>query len=131
MALTGSVTRWFNRKGYGFINVLTSASEHVGNDIFVHLSGINVSNDGYKSLYPGEYVSFDLDDTNDGRFKCVNVTGVLGGPLLIEHELYRYKYFSKNPQNRDNNENNENLNETVEVEVEEVDDEEDENDPEQ
>ena len=53
MALTGSVTKWFNRKGYGFINVMTSDSEHTGNDLFVHLSGINVSNGGYKSLYPG------------------------------------------------------------------------------
>ena len=124
MALTGSVTRWFNRKGYGFINVLTSDSEHVGNDLFVHLSGINVSNDGYKSLYPGEYVSFDLDKGEDGRFNCVNVTGVLGGPLLVEHPEYRYKYFQKNSRRRDNE--TEDVNETVEVE--EV---EDENDPEQ
>ena len=85
-----------------------------------HLSGINVSNDGYKSLYPGEYVSFDLDKGEDGRFNCVNVTGVLGGPLLVEHSEYRYKYFQKNPRRR------EDVNETVEVE--EV---EDENDPEQ
>ena len=101
MAFTGSVSKWFNRKGYGFINVMTSDSEHVGNDLFVHLSGINVSNDGYKSLYPGEYVSFDLDTGKDGRFTCVNVTGVLGGPLLIEHPDYRYKYFQRNPQQRD------------------------------
>ncbi len=103
MALTGSVSRWFNRKGYGFIHVMTSDSEHTGNDLFVHLSGINVSNDGYKSLYPGEYVSFDVDTTNDGRFNCVNLTGVLGGPLLIEHPEFRYKYFQKNPRNRENN----------------------------
>ena len=103
MALTGSVTRWFNRKGYGFINVLTSDSEHVGNDLFVHLSGINVSNDGYKSLYPGEYVSFDLDKGEDGRFNCVNVTGVLGGPLLVEHSEYRYKYFQKFTSNKTTN----------------------------
>ena len=126
MALTGSVTRWFNRKGYGFINVLTSDTEHNGNDLFVHLSGINVSNGGYKSLYPGEYVSFDLDKGDDGRFNCVNVTGVLGGPLLVEHPEYRYKYFQKNSRRRDNE--TEDVNETVEVEVEEV---EDENDPEQ
>ena len=96
MALTGSVSRWFNRKGYGFIHVLTSDSEHTGNDLFVHLSGINVSNDGYKSLYAGEYVSFDFDKGNDGRYTCVNVTGVLGGPLLVEHSEYRYKYFQRN-----------------------------------
>jgi len=136
MALTGSVSRWFNRKGYGFIHVLTSDSEHTGNDLFVHLSGINVSNDGYKSLYPGEYVSFDVDTTNDGRFNCVNLTGVLGGPLLIEHPEFRYKYFSRNPQNRNDNphERSNNIEETNTNDTNDTNnenDENDENDPEQ
>ena len=99
MALTGSVTKWFNRKGFGFINVVSSDNEHTGNDLFVHLSGINVSNDGYKCLYPGEYVSFDLGSGRDGRPACVNVTGVLGGPLLTEHPEFRYKYFSRVSRN--------------------------------
>tara|TARA_Y100001970_G_scaffold190117_1_gene231157 strand:+ start:991 stop:1380 length:390 start_codon:yes stop_codon:yes gene_type:complete len=129
MALTGSVTRWFNRKGYGFINVINSDSEHFGNDLFVHLSGIHISNEGYKSLYPGEYVSFDLEKGRDDRFTCVNVTGVLGGPLLVEHPEYRYKYFQKNLRNRNENVTNEDVNETLEVEEGEED--EDENDPEQ
>ena len=116
MALTGNVIKWFNRKGYGFINVKTSDSEHIGNDLFVHLSGIRVSNDGYKSLYPGEYVSFDLDTGADGRTNCINVTGGLGGPLLVEHPDYRYKYFQKNPNSRRNGNTIENtVNETVEV----------------
>tara|TARA_Y100000817_G_scaffold314599_1_gene314085 strand:+ start:162 stop:569 length:408 start_codon:yes stop_codon:yes gene_type:complete len=135
MALIGSVTRWFNRKGYGFINVITSDSEHFGNDLFVHLSGINVSNDGYKSLYPGEYVSFDLDTGADGRINCINLTGVLGGPLLVEHPDYRYKYFQKNPNpHRNNTTVEEAVNETVEVEDnnnDDDDDDDDENDPEQ
>ena len=135
MALTGSVTRWFNRKGYGFINVITSDSEHVGNDLFVHLSGIRVSNDGYKSLYPGEYVSFDLDTGSDGRINCVNLTGVLGGPLLVEHPDYRYKYFQKNPNPHRNEATvDDTVNETVEVEDNNDDDDDndnDENDPEQ
>jgi cold shock CspA family protein len=148
MALIGSVTRWFNRKGYGFINVMNSDSENVGQDMFVHLSGINISNDGYKSLYPGEYVSFDLDKTNDGRLTCVNVTGVLGGPLLVEHPQFRYKYFQRNPHNRDDNRDDnsanrsgaENVNETAEEQVDETAEEQvdetgevhtDENDPEQ
>ena len=101
MALTGTVSRWFNRKGYGFINVMNSDSEHVGNDIFVHLSGINVKNDGYKCLYPGEYVSFDLDTNKDGKPVCVNVTGVMGGSLLVEHPEFRFKYFQKNRSNED------------------------------
>ena len=141
MTQTGSVTRWFNRKGYGFINVMNSDSEHGGQDMFVHLSGINVSGDGYKSLYPGEYVSFDLDKTNDGRMTCVNVTGVLGGPLLVEHPQFRYKFFQRNQNSethgRDDNVTAssvpEDVNETTEVPVEVTvpDDTVDENDPEQ
>lgn len=102
MALTGTVSRWFNRKGYGFINVMNSDSEHIGNDIFVHLSGINVKNDGYKCLYPGEHVSFDLDTNKEGKPVCVNVTGVMGGSLLVEHPEFRFKYFQKNRDNREN-----------------------------
>ncbi len=116
MTLTGSVTRWFNRKGYGFINVVDSESEHCGNDIFVHLSGINVSEDCYKCLYPGEYVSFDLD-TNDGKPVCVNVTGVMGGPLLVEHPDFRFKYFSKVKRDRNDKEETE-LEETEQTEGE-------------
>ena len=100
MALTGSVKKWLNRKGYGFINVVSSDNEHAGNDLFIHLSGINVSNDGYKCLYPGEYVSFDLGTGRNGRPACINVTGVLGGPLLTEHPDYRYKYFSRVERNQ-------------------------------
>ena len=81
MSLFGSVTKWFTRKGYGFINVVSSDNEHTGNDLFVHHSGINVSNDGYKCLYPGEYVSLDIGSGRAGRPACINVTGVLGGPL--------------------------------------------------
>ena len=101
MALLGSVTRWFNRKGYGFINVISVDNEHTGEDLFFHLSGINVENDGYKSLYPGEYISFDLGSGKDDRPVWVNVTGVLGGPLLVENKTYRYKYFQRVPRNRD------------------------------
>lgn len=134
MALTGSVTKWFNRKGFGFINVVSSDNEHTGNDLFVHLSGINVSNDGYKCLYPGEYVSFDLGSGRDGRPACVNVTGVLGGPLLTEHPDYRYKYFSRvsrkdrQEQADDAPSSTTDAGDTV---VNDDDDGEDENDPEQ
>ena len=99
MSLIGSVTKWFNRKGYGFINVVSSDNEHTGNDLFVHLSGINVPNDGYKCLYPGEYVSLDIGSGRDGRPACINVTGVLGGPLLTEQPEYRFKYFSRVSRN--------------------------------
>tara|TARA_B100000575_G_C23063250_1_gene612160 strand:- start:721 stop:1098 length:378 start_codon:yes stop_codon:yes gene_type:complete len=102
MAFIGNVSRWFNRKGYGFIRVETSDNEHTGQDLFVHLSGINVSENGYKSLYPGEYVSFDIGTGKDDRPVCVNVTGVLGGPLLIEHKDFRYRYFPRTNRDRVN-----------------------------
>lgn len=98
MTLIGNVSKWYNRKGFGFINVVNSDSEHVGKDLFCHHKGVNVSGDGFKYLIPGEYVSFDLDQ-NDKGVTCVNVTGVHGGPLLMENNTYRYKYFPK--RNRD------------------------------
>ena len=61
MAYTGSVSRWFNRKGYGFIKVLTPGSEHTDNDFFVHLSGINSPNDGYKSVSYGNLTALLIE----------------------------------------------------------------------
>ena len=105
MSFTGKVARWINRKGYGFINVVDADSEYFGKDLFVHLSGINIDDNQYKSLYPGEYVSFDLARGEDGRDTCVNLRGVLGGPLLIENEEYRYKIYPKmNQDSRNTNE---------------------------
>ena len=102
MSLIGNVSRWFNRKGYGFVKVLTPDSEYFDKDIFIHLSGIERNQDIFYTLYPGEYVSFDVE-TADDKTKCVNVTGVLGGPLLVEHEKFKFKYFNKYPQ-QDNDE---------------------------
>ena len=100
MSLTGTVSRWFNRKGYGFIKVLTPDSEYVDTDIFVHLSAIKRNQDIFYALYPGEYVSFDVDKEGD-KTKCVNVSGVLGGPLLVEHEKFKFKYFNNYPTRDD------------------------------
>lgn len=54
-----SRVKWFNNtKGYGFI-------EHNGNeDIFVHYSAI--ISDSYKTLSEGQYVRFDLIETDKG-----------------------------------------------------------------
>ena len=49
---TGSV-KWFNeRKGYGFI------STDEGEDAFVHYS--EIQGDGFKTLYEGQQVEFDI-----------------------------------------------------------------------
>ena len=95
MSLNGCV-KWFNsKKGYGFVTVITPESELVGTDIFAHFSNVNVSENNYKRLFPGEYVSFSLGKNND-RDVCIDISGISGGRLLADHPEYRYKYFPKN-----------------------------------
>lgn len=51
--------KWFNdEKGYGFI--VTKS----GDDVFVHFSDILCR--GFKTLYPGEEVAFNLDEDEKG-----------------------------------------------------------------
>jgi CspA family cold shock protein len=105
MSLIGNV-KWFNsKKGFGFINVMTPDNENTSKDYFVHFSNITTS--GYKRLFPGEYVSFNLGKNNEGKAICIDVMGVHGGPLLTDNETHRYKIF---PKMRDDNENNDNEN---------------------
>lgn len=80
--VSGSV-KWFdNRKGFGFINNLAN-----GNEVFVHHTGLNSQNGVFRTLYPGEYIEFDLHhDEQSKRDYAVNVTGVRGGALLCENQ---------------------------------------------
>lgn len=65
--LTGYV-KWFDRrKGYGFI-----MRDDGGGEVFVHYSDIQYP--GFKVLYEGERVRFDLEHDPRGE-KAVNVTG--------------------------------------------------------
>lgn len=88
---------WFNsRRGYGFINVLSG--DKSGKDIFIHQTNIHSS--GYRILYPGEYVSFNIVDNPNSEsesesFQCINVRGIQGGPLLTDNERYYYRAFEK------------------------------------
>lgn len=57
--LTGRV-KWFNqKKGHGFITA------DGGADIFVHYSAI--IGEGYKVLYPGQCVEYDVTETAYGK----------------------------------------------------------------
>jgi CspA family cold shock protein len=57
--MTGTV-KWFNAsKGFGFI------APESGEDVFVHFSAIQSS--GYRELYEGQRVEFDVEDDNRGK----------------------------------------------------------------
>ena len=86
----GQVIRFFNRKGYGFIRDLNDEK-----DYFVHNSDIMLKDNGYRKLYPGEYVSYNLGKKDDGRDKCIDVRGIMGGPLLTENENHTYRVYPK------------------------------------
>ena len=63
--MKGTVKRFNNQKGYGFI------SDEQGNDVFVHYSGLNM--DGFKSLDEGAEVEFDVVNGAKGP-QATNVT---------------------------------------------------------
>ncbi|MEO0138831.1 MAG: cold shock domain-containing protein [candidate division WOR-3 bacterium] len=57
--------RWFNpKKGYGFIDMDS------GESVFVHFS--DIEGEGYKTLYEGEVVEFEIVETDKGK-KAVRV----------------------------------------------------------
>lgn len=60
--------KWFNeKKGFGFIQ------QEDGGDLFVHYSAITGT--GFKTLYEGDRVSFDVEQGNRGP-AAKNVTKI-------------------------------------------------------
>jgi CspA family cold shock protein len=60
MSKMQGVVKWFSRlKGYGFINPDDGEQE-----VFVHYSAID--GEGYRNLYEGDRVEFDLVDKGKG-----------------------------------------------------------------
>lgn len=77
--------KWFNNKtGFGFISV--TSGDKSGLDLFVHHSSIVVDAQQYKYLVQGEYVEFEISDseTDGHQFQASNVKGVAAGKLMCE-----------------------------------------------
>ena len=82
---TVGCVKWFNNKqGFGFLTMTTG--EHSGEDVFVHHSGIKVSEEQYRYLVQGEYVEFDLveSETEDHKWHASEIGGMNGGKLMCE-----------------------------------------------
>ena len=82
--ITGRV-KWFNNKaGFGFVTACDGDLKD--KDVFVHYSSINVPDDQYKYLVQGEYVDFELTDSDksEHEFHAVHISGVKGGSLMCE-----------------------------------------------
>ena len=73
--MQGKVAWFNNEKGFGFIEC-----EESEQDLFVHFSNI-VGQRGFKTLTPGQEVTFDIADDIKGKSKkqAVNVVAE-GGP---------------------------------------------------
>lgn len=84
MSVNGVVDWFSGRKGFGFIKLLDNDER-----VFCHRT--NISCDGYKNLYPGEYVSLVVEKGDDDRTIATNVTGLNGGDLLCQNKNYTFK----------------------------------------
>ena len=91
--LLGQVKWFHNRLNYGFITVVSRdyIESNGPADVFVHQSHIHPLKSSYRTLYQGEYVSFDLTSANaetgeasGHSHQAVNVTGVEGGNLMCD-----------------------------------------------
>ena len=77
--------KWFNNSnGYGFITV--TDGEKSGTDVFVHHSGVVVSQEQYRYLVQGEYVEFEFIKPSGGKheLQAASVCGIKGGKLMCE-----------------------------------------------
>ncbi len=80
--------KWFNNKaGYGFCTVVgDEGNDRVGEDIFVHHTGVKVASEQYKYLVQGEYVHFNLrgSDSTAHPYQAASLTGPYNGRLMCE-----------------------------------------------
>lgn len=91
---------WFDqKKGFGFVNIITPDSEFTGREIFVHYTSIQSQN-RFKKLLPGENVSLNIvknpaENNNGKEYISEHVTGLYGSRLLVDNDQYLMKAIRK------------------------------------
>lgn len=75
----GTVAKWLNNRGIGFITPQGCESE-IGKDIIVHYTNVKQGGNGFKSLAEGSTVEFETteDPKNPDKLMAINVTGIGG-----------------------------------------------------
>jgi len=84
---TGQV-KWFSRdRGLGFIKNITKDNNDTkeDKDVFVHYTGLDTSDNIYKTLYDGEYIEYSEKTLEDGRVVADKVKGIFGRELMCEN----------------------------------------------
>lgn len=109
MTEVGQVRFFDHKKGFGFIDVLDNDSSNHGKEIFFHYSEIKCDST-FKKVIPGELVEFDIvkntSDDPDKNQKGVNIRGVRGATMLIDHPDFVYKFSKKHAFNGKNDDDN-------------------------
>lgn len=75
--MRGRVSKWFEQRGFGFIE--NGLGEHQ-QQFFVHARDLITVNGGYKTLYLGQAVEFEPEQTENGGH-AMNVCALGGAPL--------------------------------------------------
>ena len=90
----GYVEHYNNKRKFGFIKI-------IGDEVtaFVHVSEIMPKISTYKTLYKGEYVSFNLENDGQDKYKATNVRGISDGPLMCDHRINNFKPNKNNTPN--------------------------------
>jgi cold shock CspA family protein len=111
--------KWFDQsKGYGFITLIEKGDDE--RTVFVHYSALAGDDKQFKTLFPGEYVSFDLAKSTSNtavaaelttpdvatsskpQLQAINVTGVNGGPLFCMNPANRGLLSARNNRGNQN-----------------------------